>query len=132
MSNKHDDIFASPLKALSEFRFDDKVATVFPDMIKRSVPGYDSIIAMTGTLAERYVQANSNCYDLGSSLGASTLAMRHHIKELGCKIIAVDNSSAMINRCRTILEASLLESQSSYVPVEQICGNIQDVSSLMP
>ena len=50
---------------VSAFVFDDKVADVFTDMINRSVPGYATIIAMIGTLAERYAQDESVCYDLG-------------------------------------------------------------------
>ena len=73
-------------------------------MIKRSVPGYETIIAMTGTLAERYVQDNSNCYDLGSSLGASTLAMARGSRNRARTLIAVDNSSAMISQCRAMLD----------------------------
>ena len=119
--NKTDKVFADPLAEIAGFTFDDRVVSVFPDMIKRSVPGYESVIGMIGTLAEQYVQANTRCYDLGSSLGAATLAMRHHIKQPGCAIVAVDNSQAMIDRCRTILD-----SDESPVPVELVLGNIQD------
>ena len=122
MSNPHKDkVFANPLPGLAGFKFDQQVAAVFADMIKRSVPGYEAIIAMTGTLAERYVQPGTRCYDLGSSLGASTLAMRHHITQADCRIIAVDNSAAMIDRCQNILAED-----SGKVPVDLVCGNIQD------
>ncbi len=49
-----DDIYANPIDELPGFRFDEEVVRVFPDMIKRSVPGYSTIIAMTGLLAGRY------------------------------------------------------------------------------
>ena len=99
-----DQIYAQPQVEVAGFRFDSAVADVFPDMIKRSVPGYETIIAMTGTLAEQYVQPQSRCYDLGCSLGASTLAMRHQIQHEGCEIIGVDNSEAMLQRCRQVLD----------------------------
>ncbi len=95
-----DQIYASPLDAIGAFAFDDHVARVFPDMIQRSVPGYATIVAMTGVLAERYAQPGSRCYDLGCSLGASTLAMRQYLDERGCEIVAVDNSPAMLERCQ--------------------------------
>lgn len=60
-----------------DFRFDASVARVFPDMIRRSVPGYTTIIPMIEVITEQYAQPGSHCYDLGCSLGASTLAMRH-------------------------------------------------------
>ena len=103
------------------FAFDDSVASVFPDMIKRSVPGYTTIIAMTGLLAGRYAPAGSNLYDLGCSLGASTLAMRQHVHHQDCNIIGIDNSPAMLQRCRNIIETDTHE-----LPVSLICSDIQD------
>ncbi|MBJ6137228.1 carboxy-S-adenosyl-L-methionine synthase CmoA [Marinobacter litoralis] len=82
-----------------DFRFDASVARVFPDMIRRSVPGYTTIIPMIEVITEQYVQPGSHCYDLGCSLGASTLAMRHGIAHSDCTLVGVDNSSAMIERC---------------------------------
>jgi tRNA (cmo5U34)-methyltransferase len=99
-----DTIYSSPLDAIADFAFDANVARVFPDMIQRSVPGYSTIIAMTGVLAERYARAGTRCYDLGCSLGASTLAMRALLDDRDCNIIAVDNSSAMIERCRALID----------------------------
>jgi tRNA (cmo5U34)-methyltransferase len=118
---ERDTLFAGPVAEIAGFRFDEDVVAVFPDMIKRSVPGYQTIIAMTGTLAERYAQANSNCYDLGCSLGASTLAMRRAINVTNCRIVAVDNSPEMIKRCKAILSA-----ESSNVPVDLIRADILD------
>jgi len=108
---------------VADFVFDDKVAAVFTDMINRSVPGYASIITQIGTLVERYAQADSLCYDLGCSLGAATLSLRHHIKAPGCRIVAIDNSPAMIARCQAVIDKD-----SSEVPVELLCADIQEVS----
>ncbi len=120
MSNK-DAIYASPLDAIADFTFDETVAAVFPDMIQRSVPGYSTIIAMTGVLAGRYAQTDSHCYDLGCSLGASTLAMRQHIDQSGCIIIGIDNSTAMLDKCRQIIAGD-----NYPTPVELRCADILD------
>lgn len=120
--SKLDTIYANPLVEVNRFAFDQRVVDVFPDMIKRSVPGYATIINMIGNLAERYVQANSQCYDLGCSLGAATLAMRHRIKAANCKIIGVDNSAAMIARCQQVIAAD-----SGEIPVELLEASIQSV-----
>lgn len=121
--HKSDDIFAQPFNEVAAFSFDQTVANVFPDMIKRSVPGYAAIISMIGNLAERYAQAGSQCYDLGCSLGAATLAMRHRIQAANCKIIGIDNSKAMIERCQQVIDAD-----SGEVEVELVCGDLQNVS----
>ena len=108
-SHKPDTLYAAPLIQVDAFAFDESVVSVFPDMIKRSVPGYTTIINIIGHLAERYAQQDSICYDLGCSLGAATLAMRHRIQVANCCIIGVDNSEAMIARCQQVIDADSAE-----------------------
>ncbi len=124
MKERHqqDQVYATPKSMIVDFAFDETVAKVFPDMIRRSVPGYESIIALTGLLAEQYAQPDSLCYDLGCSLGAATLAMRSRIQLSGCRIIAVDNAEAMTSRCRQHIQEA-----GEGIEVDVICGNIQDV-----
>jgi tRNA (cmo5U34)-methyltransferase len=124
MHERKDTLYANPLARVDQFNFDQQVVDVFPDMIKRSVPGYPTIVSMIGSLAERYVTAGSHCYDLGCSLGAATLAMRHRIQTANCRIIAIDNSPAMLKRARQVIAADSLEE----VPVEFIEARIQDVA----
>lgn len=101
------------------FQFDDAVARVFPDMIRRSVPGYTTIIPMIGVITSRFTRAGTHLYDLGCSLGASTLAMRHGVTQSDCKVIAVDNSKAMIERC-----AHHIALDDNPVPVELYCKDL--------
>ncbi len=117
-----DTIFSTPIEKMGDFTFDERVAEVFPDMIQRSVPGYSNIISGIGMLAERFVEQNTNAYDLGCSLGAATLSMRRHIKQKDCNIIAVDNSSAMVERCKLHINA-----YRSATPVEVIEADIRDI-----
>jgi tRNA (cmo5U34)-methyltransferase len=98
-----DRIFAGEQRGDEPFRFDESVARVFPDMLRRSVPGYAATLEAIGSLAARFVTAGSCCYDLGCSLGAATLAMRQGIRAPDCRIVAVDNAPAMIERCRRLL-----------------------------
>ena len=117
-----DTLFASPLNEATDFRFDEAVARVFPDMIKRSVPGYTTIIPMIGLITERYAQDDSICYDLGCSLGASTLAMRHGLEKTSARIIGIDNSESMIERCQHYIELD-----NNHAPVELICDDIRAI-----
>jgi len=117
-----DRLFAKPLAEIAGFRFDHRVVEVFPDMIRRSVPGYETIVAMTGTLAERYAQPGTRCYDLGCSLGASTLALRQGIGARDCTIVAADNAPAMIERCRAVLAAD-----AGAAPVELCAADIREL-----
>ncbi len=119
-SNK-DRIFAETIKKPQDFVFDEKVAAVFPDMLLRSIPGYPAIIGMIETLTTQFAQNGSHLYDLGCSLGASALAMQKGLKAENCRIIAVDNSQAMIDRCRQ-------QPQSDAAPaqIEYLCEDILD------
>jgi len=117
-----DRIYSQPLAGIADFRFDAQVADVFTDMIERSVPGYRSIITMIETLTEHYAQPDSVLYDLGCSLGGATLSMRRGVTAAGCRIVAVDNSAAMIERCR-----KQIERDHQPVPVELICDDIRNI-----
>ena len=103
---ERDRLYETVITEPVDFVFDDRVVNVFPDMINRSVPGYGTIVPMTGMLARRYAQADSRLYDLGCSLGAVSLAMQGAVRKPGTCIIAVDNSPDMICRLDEILEAS--------------------------
>ncbi|MCG7199022.1 carboxy-S-adenosyl-L-methionine synthase CmoA [Marinobacter pelagius] len=115
-----DRLFATERKP-EDFRFDASVARVFPDMIRRSVPGYTTIIPMIEVITEQYAQPGSNCYDLGCSLGASTLAMRHGVGDKDCQLFGVDNSAAMIERCEHYIALD-----DSPLPVTLRCEDILD------
>jgi len=125
-SPKRDSIYRDSGGNPGSFEFNERVAAVFEDMIQRSVPGYGRTLAEIERLAARTVTPGSVCYDLGCSLGAATLAMAHGIGNGigngianstgngiaagtagdGTRIVAVDNSPAMIERCRQILDES--------------------------
>lgn len=98
-------IYSKPQTKVADFRFDAQVVEVFPDMIKRSVPGYNTIIDTIGQLSAQYAQDNTNIYDLGCSLGAASLAMRRSILADNCNIIAIDTSEPMVERCQIHVNA---------------------------
>jgi tRNA (cmo5U34)-methyltransferase len=123
MNYPKDSIYASPVGEVGAFKFDETVAGVFPDMIQRSVPGYNAIISAIGLLAGRFAREHSVCYDLGCSLGAATLSMRHRIEAENCRIIAVDNSPAMVTRFQDIL----LKDRAK-VAVDVQCADIREIA----
>jgi tRNA (cmo5U34)-methyltransferase len=120
--SKKDELYSTEHSQVDAFRFDAVVADVFENMINRSVPGYPMMLDMIGVLAERFGQPGTNCYDLGCSLGAATLKMRHHVPET-CHIVGVDTSEAMVERCRNNIARD--RSQPS---VEILQQSVQDTS----
>jgi len=121
-TDNKDNIFARSHERISKFTFDKKVADVFDDMIRRSVPIYDAVNLMIGIITKEMPQKGSNYYDLGCSLGETTLVMRRNINLPECKIIAVDNAQAMVKKCR-----ERIENDKSDVPVDVICSDIRDI-----
>lgn len=115
-----DRLFANE-RDTEDFRFDASVARVFPDMIRRSVPGYTTIIPMIEVITEQYARPGSHCYDLGCSLGASTLAMRHGIGDRDCTLTGVDNSAAMLERCEHYIALD-----DHPLPISLRCEDILD------
>lgn len=117
-----DSIYAHPLEQVSDFVFDEKVVEVFPDMITRSVPGYSTMIQTAGQLGNRFARDHSLLYDLGSSLGATSIAMKQHIEAKHCRIIGYDNSPAMVERAQMHVNAWRGDTE-----VEIRCADILEV-----
>jgi len=121
MSDEKDNLFAKSRALTTGFRFDEQVVKVFPDMIARSVPGYELVVPMIGMLARRYAQPDSKIYDLGCSLGAASLAMSLAVRVDGTEIIAVDNSEAMVKRCK-----KRVSDNNGTVPIDVRLQNMLD------
>ncbi len=121
MNDEQDRLFAKSRALTTGFRFDEQVVKVFPDMIARSVPGYELVVPMIGMLARRYTQPDSRIYDLGCSLGAASLAMSLAVRASGTEIIAVDNSRAMVERCKRAVSE-----MGGPVPIDVRLQNMMD------
>ena len=118
-----DQIYAINQGEVSDFTFDRSVVEVFPDMIKRSVPGYPIILDTIGQLAAQYAQPDSNIYDLGCSLGAASLSMARQIQTAGVNIISIDNSAEMVARCQQHIAAYRTE-----VPISVSCQDVLEAN----
>jgi tRNA (cmo5U34)-methyltransferase len=117
-----DELFKGGRNSGEPFVFDERVVRVFPDMITRSVPGYELLVPMLGVLARRHARRGTRVYDLGCSLGAATLAMRSAVDHDGVHFIAVDNSEAMVRACRNrVIDAG------PGAPVEVRLADVRDV-----
>ena len=105
---------------IADFRFDKEVVEVFDDMVRRSVPGYDSMIQMIGLIARMYGQDNTNYYDLGSSTGAISLAIALNNKHQKNTFFAIDNSEEMVSKCQQNLESKIDNLKAIYADINQI------------
>lgn len=120
--SSRDRIYASPRPHLVDFAFDEAVADVFPDMIRRSVPGYETIISLLGVVGASHHVPGTRVVDLGCSLGAATLSLYHQIGAGDVNYVAVDNSPAMLDRCRATLGRHMADAEIDFIH-----GDIRDV-----
>lgn len=121
--NSRDRYYAEPQDMLVDFVFDSKVASVFPDMIRRSVPGYETIISQLSVFARQFATNGSRIYDLGCSTGASSLALARGLSHLDhYELVAIDNSIAMLENAKHNLRGRVSAS------LRLICADVCDIA----
>jgi len=104
VNEARDRVFADQAEAIADFKFSKEVATVFDDMLSRSVPFYAETQRMIGEMAGDFVKSGTNVYDFGCSTGTTMLALHDRVPK-DVKFIGVDNSEDMLVRCRDKLAA---------------------------
>ena len=119
--SKADDIYQHKKQHVKPFEFNEQVASVFADMITRSVPGYEQVLALLPTLVRHLVKVTQDkrelrFYDLGCSLGAGLIALRSGL-DAPVELIGIDNSGPMLEQARTQL-TSLLEATNPLLKLE--------------
>ncbi len=92
-----DRVFAKPIK--KQFEFDEEVASVFDDMIARSVPFYRENLELIASLVVASVKEGARIFDLGCSTGSLLIEIaKRSDKKL--ELIGLDNAAPMIERAR--------------------------------
>ena len=97
-----DKVFNKPIK--KQFEFDEEVASVFDDMLNRSVPFYKENLNLQIDILKNFLNPNDKVVDLGSSTGTFLIELaKKFTSEL--KLIGIDNSPAMIKRAKNKAKA---------------------------
>ncbi|MGV2405515.1 UNVERIFIED_CONTAM: carboxy-S-adenosyl-L-methionine synthase CmoA [Campylobacter lari] len=91
-----DEIFKKPLE--KQFEFDANVASVFDDMVARSVPFYAQNLKLITQLITHFAPQNAKICDLGCSTASLLLALFEKRKDL--QLSGVDNAKAMLDIAR--------------------------------
>jgi len=124
MTTSSDNLYARPEINLVDFAFDQRVVEVFPDMIRRSVPAYETIVPLAALVAVQSIPPHiaGAIYDLGCSRGATTAALLTYAP-LNTKVIGVDNSPQMIAAAQEGIAE--LAGTAAAARVEWRCEDIQ-------
>jgi tRNA (cmo5U34)-methyltransferase len=121
--NNKDRLFEQQFASVKSFAFDQQVTDVFTDMIRRSVPGYETMLKSIAMYCMRYAQNNTTIYDLGCSLGAVAITAAEATKDKDCHIIGVDTSKPMLQKCQNIIDGKKLN--------KKITLNNADIATLI-
>ena len=93
-----DEVFKARLEAIADFQFGENVASVFDDMLERSVPFYAEIQRMIAEMVADFAVEETNIYDLGCSTGTTMLFLNRHLSQ-NVKFIGIDSSKDMLKKC---------------------------------
>lgn len=99
---KRDEIYREPAALVGDFNFGEATATVFDDMVGRSVPLYGEIQRMITELVGDFAVDGTNVYDLG----CSTCATFRRLADLDRAVtfVGIDESQAMLDQARQELD----------------------------
>ncbi len=125
MSNKNnkDNIFKT---MNGPFEFNETVATVFDDMIHRSVPLYEETLLQQARLTRKFYRQGTRIYDLGCSNGNFTSILIREMKDVPFELVAVDNSSPMLELYKKRISA--FETKGKIEAMEESIENLDFVN----
>lgn len=116
-----DKVFSQPFDRIEPFQFNETVASVFDDMISRSVPMYQEVQDITTRIGARFIQSSSAVYDLGCSTATSLIALSNSLDDASVSFVGIDNSTPMLARAREKIAAEKLQDR-----IDLQCCRIQD------
>ena len=97
-----DEVFNKPIE--KKFEFDEAVASVFDDMLSRSVPFYDEVRKLVIAVILSEQKEGKNILDLGSSTAKFLLDL-HAKMDVKMHLKGLDNSQAMLDRAEQKCQA---------------------------
>jgi tRNA (cmo5U34)-methyltransferase len=106
-----DDIFNKPIT--KKFEFDEAVASVFDDMLSRSVPFYNEVRELIISIILSQQEDNKKVLDLGSSTAKFLLDLNSKMSS-NMKLKGIDNSKAMLKRANQKCKAFGAEIELCY------------------
>jgi tRNA (cmo5U34)-methyltransferase len=125
-----DEVFRD-VESVADFSFGEKVASVFDDMLDRSVPFYQETQRMIAEMGADFATEGTNVYDLGCSTGNTLLNLDASVPK-GVKFIGVDYSEEMLKRCRQKLAQHGLRHEHELICADLNQGvRIQNASMVL-
>jgi tRNA (cmo5U34)-methyltransferase len=119
-------VYAGADAPRGDFVFDERVASVFSDMLARSVPGWGELVRLIGLIGAHLAQPGACIYDLGCSLGATSASLLARLPEGSevedIRVYAVDRAPAMLDELRLRLATEIKQRR-----LQPICADLLDI-----
>lgn len=109
-----------------KWEFDEKVTSIFEDMLKRSIPQYQVMRNCVASLARAYAKESGLIVDLGCSRGDTIESLMTAIA-VPCRYIGIDISEPMIATATerfsnfNNVEIEKIDLRKDYPNVENVC-----------
>lgn len=120
LSSSKDDLFERSIYP-RPFSFNEDVASVFDDMVQRSIPLYKDVSVYLLPWVKSFYQEGTAVIDIGCSTGTSLHAIGHYLDQRA-NLIGIDNSQAMIEKAR-----NKLKDLSPKHDIKLICEDVLNV-----
>ena len=105
MARAKDEVFRDTARPIGDFTFNEETASVFPDMLERSVPFYHEIQRMLVELAGDFAVDDTNVCDVGCSTGTTLRALDALSQDV--TLVGFDSSQAMLAEAEASLRSVL-------------------------
>jgi len=125
-----DEVFKNNLTHVDDFKFNDNVASVFNNMVSRSVPFYHEIQRMITEIAVDFATKDKSVFDLGCSTG-TTLINLDRVIDPSIKFVGTDNSEEMLEKCRKNFEEAGIRREYDFLKGDLNQGIMIDNASVV-
>jgi len=98
-----DEVFSGTASRGSDFEFNEEVATVFDDMLIRSVPFYLEQQKLIEEIGNQFYIPNTSIIDLGCSTGTTLIRMAESVRS-ATQLIGYDNSQPMLDKAQANID----------------------------
>ncbi len=98
-----DKVFSVKQENIAPFEFNENVASVFDDMVQRSIPFYQEIHQLIRDLVLRQYKFRGKIVDLGCSTGTTISLLETVLREKSDNVphfVGIDTSAPMLDRAR--------------------------------
>jgi len=103
MDKNIDEVFLKEIE--KQFQFDEAVASVFDDMLDRSIPFYRENMDLIVKIVNKFIEDGDSLLDLGCSTASLLLQIERDIQNREFSLIGIDSSEPMLKQAQKKLEA---------------------------